>query len=87
MIYIDEAHVHGEWPLSENITASCRTHNTCERIRRARAFADVDWLIDVDDFALKMGAWPEMLVILSAKRISRMIRNVTMKDLEDCFAT
>ena len=45
-VYIDEAHVEGEWPLN-HLTAPSRTDDASQRLERAVALrSDVDWLID-----------------------------------------
>ena len=77
VVYIDEAHVAGEWPLNST-TASSRTDDPQERLRRAHNLrSDIDWLIDVHSISQMLGAWPELFIITYGTRIVNRVRNVT----------
>lgn len=83
LVYIDEAHVAGEWPLN-HLTATSRTEDPHERHERATGLrSDVNWLIDTCGLARVLGAWPELLVVISSGRITKRIRNVTYETLHD----
>ena len=83
LVYIDEAHVAEEWPLNR-VTAPRRTEDPHERHVRAMGLrSDVNWLIDTCGLARILGAWPELLVVISDSRITKRIRNVTHQTLHD----
>lgn len=83
LVYIDEAHVAGEWPLN-HLTASDRTEDPHERLLRATALrSDVEWLIDTCGLARVLGAWPELFVTTSGGRITERTRNVTNETLNN----